>query len=71
MANSPLREVITAEGPVSLESMFEAGNMVIQSSANIEDTVGKDVPVHARARPLSAKSRSRTARGVATVRGGA
>jgi hypothetical protein len=71
MADSPLRDAITAQGPLSLESMFEAGNLVIQSSANIDDAVGQDGPVHARPRRMSAKSRSRTARGSAAAHGGA
>lgn len=39
-ADNPLRETITADGPVSLEAMFEAGNSVIERPANAADTVG-------------------------------
>jgi hypothetical protein len=40
-ADNLLRETITADGPVSLEAMFEAGNSAIESPANAADTVGR------------------------------
>jgi hypothetical protein len=33
-AGSPLRETISADGPVSLEAMFEAGGLVVESLTN-------------------------------------
>jgi hypothetical protein len=46
-ADNPLRETITAAGPVSLEGMFEAGNAVVESAADIAGAVDKDPPVRA------------------------
>jgi len=40
-ADNLLRETITADGPVSLEAMFEAGNSAVESPANAADTVGR------------------------------
>jgi len=40
-ADNLLRETITADGPVSLEAMFEAGNSAIERPANAADTVGR------------------------------
>ena len=37
LADNPLRDTVTAEGPLSLESMFEAGSMLITSPPNISD----------------------------------
>jgi hypothetical protein len=45
LADNPLRETITAAGPVSLEVMFEAGNSLVESPGDI--SVGKDSPVRA------------------------
>jgi hypothetical protein len=43
-ADNLLRETVTADGPVSLEAMFEAGNSVVETSANAADTVGRTHP---------------------------
>jgi hypothetical protein len=40
-ADNLLRQTITADGPVSLEAMFEAGTSVIANSANAADAVGR------------------------------
>ena len=40
-ADNRLRETITADGPVSLEAMFEAGNSAVERPANAADTVGR------------------------------
>jgi hypothetical protein len=40
-ADNLLRETITADGPVSLEAMFEAGTSAIGNPANAADTVGR------------------------------
>lgn len=45
VAESPLRETITADGPVSLATMFERGDSVIASSAAAVRTVRKELPV--------------------------
>jgi len=47
LENNPLRETITAAGPVSLEVMFEAGNTLVESPADI--ATGKELPVRATA----------------------
>jgi hypothetical protein len=49
MADNPLRETITAEGPRSLDEMFEAGNALVESPAGAAGAVGKELPVHATA----------------------
>jgi hypothetical protein len=49
LENNPLRETITAAGPVSLEVMFEAGNSLVESPADIPGAVGRDLPVRATA----------------------
>jgi hypothetical protein len=38
VAENPLRETVTADGPVDLESMFEAGTALIERSANEPDS---------------------------------
>jgi hypothetical protein len=40
-ADNPLRQTVTADGPVSLEAMFEAGTSAIANAANAADTVGR------------------------------
>jgi hypothetical protein len=37
LADNPLRDTVTAEGPLSLESMFEAGNTVIANPPSTAD----------------------------------
>jgi hypothetical protein len=37
LADNPLRDTVTAEGPLSLESMFEAGNMLIANPPSMVD----------------------------------
>jgi hypothetical protein len=39
LADNPLRDTVTAEGPLSLESMFEAGNMLIANPPSIADRI--------------------------------
>jgi hypothetical protein len=41
---NPLRETITAQGPLSLETMFEAGNSVIDSPEAAADVSTKNMP---------------------------
>src|SRR5262249_29831940 len=45
LADSPLRDTITADGPVSLAAMFERGDAVIGSSGDPVKIVGKELPV--------------------------
>jgi hypothetical protein len=40
-ADNLLRETITADGPVSLEAMFKAGNSVVESPSNADDAFGR------------------------------
>jgi hypothetical protein len=40
LADNPLRDTVTAEGPLSLESMFEAGNTLIAKPPSIADATG-------------------------------
>jgi hypothetical protein len=44
-AESPLRETVTAAGPLDLVSMFEAGTAVIESQASAIDLVDVRMPV--------------------------
>jgi hypothetical protein len=37
LADNPLRDTVTAEGPLNLESMFEAGRMLIANPTSIAD----------------------------------
>jgi len=54
-ADNPLRQTITADGPVSLEAMFEAGTSAIANPANAADTVGRaqQCKEHGRRRPTA------------------
>ncbi len=45
LAANPLRETVTAEGPISLEGMFEVGNALIADAA-ITTTSTPDPPAH-------------------------
>ena len=42
---NPLRETVSAHGPLDLVTMFEAGNAVIESQASASDTVAAGMPV--------------------------
>ena len=41
---NPLRETITAQGPLSLDTMFEVGNAVIHSPASAIEEFAEDMP---------------------------
>jgi hypothetical protein len=45
LAENPLRETVAAGGPLSLESMFEAGNSLIDSPASAADALAKHLPL--------------------------
>src|SRR5262249_41010102 len=48
VARNPLRDTVTAAGPLDLESMFEAGNMVIESMASAADSPSRVAPTPVR-----------------------
>jgi hypothetical protein len=50
LAENPLRETVTADGPISLEGMFEAGHSLIEASGT-EDGSTADPPAHFFKRP--------------------
>jgi hypothetical protein len=43
LAQNPLRETVTADGPINLESMFEAGNSYIESPEEVADSISSGV----------------------------
>jgi hypothetical protein len=45
-AHNPLRDTITADGPLSLEDMFEVGDAIIENGTVSADYIPNDVPVH-------------------------
>jgi hypothetical protein len=40
---SPLRDTVTASGPIDLDSMFEAGNALIESPESVADAAHSDI----------------------------
>jgi hypothetical protein len=56
LAENPLRETVSADGPLSLESMFEVGNAVIESMASAADSLARAVPTPVSAPEAAAKS---------------
>jgi hypothetical protein len=42
VAESPLRDTVTASGPINLDSMFEAGNALIESRENVIGALNPD-----------------------------
>jgi hypothetical protein len=49
VAQNPLRETVRAEGPSDLESMFEAGNTIIEDMASAAESLSRAVPTPVRA----------------------
>src|SRR5262249_55122000 len=49
VARNPPRDTVTAAGPLDLESMSEAGNMVIESMASAADSPSRAAPTPVRA----------------------
>jgi hypothetical protein len=43
LADNPLRDTVTAEGPLNLESMFEAGNTLIANPPSIADATANRI----------------------------
>jgi hypothetical protein len=68
VAENPLRETVTPAGPYDLESMFEAGNAMIQDMASAADSLSRAAPTPVRALEASAKVVEATARVTAPPR---
>jgi hypothetical protein len=49
LAQNPLRETVSAAGPFDLESMFEAGNRMIESMASAAESLYRATPTPVRA----------------------
>jgi hypothetical protein len=57
LAENPLRETITAQGPLSLETMFEVGSSMIASPESAAEAVTKDMPAPETAQETSSAKR--------------
>jgi hypothetical protein len=44
--HNPLRDTITADGPLSLEDMFEVGDSIIENATIFADNIPNEVPAH-------------------------
>jgi hypothetical protein len=55
LAQNPLRETVTSAGPLDVESMFEAGNPLIEDVASAADSLSRTAPTPVRALEASAK----------------
>jgi hypothetical protein len=62
LAQNPLRETVTSAGPVDLESMFDAGNPMIEDMASAAESVSRAAPTPIRALEAAAKDVEHTAR---------
>jgi chemotaxis protein histidine kinase CheA len=62
LAQNPLRETVTSAGPVDVESMFEAGNPLIQDVASAADSLSRAAPTPVRALEAAAKEPEPTTR---------
>src|SRR5262249_46784129 len=61
LAEDPLRETVTADGPISLQGMFEIGYSVITASSSVDGLTG-DPPAHPARQPrIPAAANIRTA----------
>jgi chemotaxis protein histidine kinase CheA len=60
LAQNPLRETVTSAGPVDVESMFEAGNPLIEDVASAADSLSRAAPTPLRALEASAKGPEQT-----------
>ena len=61
LAQNPLRETVSAAGPFDLESMFEAGNRMIESMASAAESLYRATPTPVRALEASAHGLEPTA----------
>jgi hypothetical protein len=55
LAQNPLRETVTSAGPLDVESMFEAGNPLIEDVASAADSLSQAAPTPVRALEAVAK----------------
>jgi hypothetical protein len=62
VAQNPLRETVSSAGPHDLDSMFEAGNAMIQDMASAADSLSRAVPTPVHALEASARSVDAVAR---------
>jgi hypothetical protein len=69
LAENPLRETVTAAGPLSLESMFEAGNSLIENLASAGDAFAQHLPAPLKTAPESVKAMSPSPAAMANGRG--
>jgi hypothetical protein len=60
LAQNPLRETVTSAGPVDVESMFEAGNPLIDDVASAADSLSRVAPTPVRALEAAAKGPEQT-----------
>jgi hypothetical protein len=60
LAQNPLRETVTSAGPVDVESMFEAGNRLIEDVASAADSLSRAAPTPVRALEAVAKGPEQT-----------
>jgi hypothetical protein len=61
LAQNPLRETVSAAGPFDLETMFEAGNRIIESMASAAESVYRAAPTPVRALEANASGLEPTA----------
>jgi hypothetical protein len=62
VAQNPLRETVSAEGPFDLASMFEAGDALIASMASAADSLSRPAPASVRAVTVAARAGRSTKR---------
>jgi hypothetical protein len=55
LAENPLRETVTSAGPLDVESMFDAGNPMIEDTASAADSLSRAAPTPVRAVEPAAK----------------
>jgi hypothetical protein len=60
LAQNPLRETVTSAGPLDIESMFEAGNPLIEDMASAADSLSQTAPTPVRALETAAQGREST-----------
>jgi hypothetical protein len=68
VAQNPLRETVSSAGPYDLDSMFEAGNAMIQDMASAADSLSRATPTPVHVLEASAKSVEPTVRVAAPAR---
>jgi hypothetical protein len=68
LRQSPLRDTVTASGPIDLDSMFEAGNSFIESPESVADATGPLASGHVDMADDRMRERSTAAAGLAVAR---